>query len=268
MGQRKALYEKNGVKLIDINNTAQTVAVDKDRTMMVTDVQKHLEALWKCESFIMTRLFNPLPFTRGTSSELKDYHISDDWKQFFVRILVVPPNRYRPLNIMGSRRVEGQKNKRYKAILKANMAIRRLLGEIQKLSADPRIRNYDQNKKQNAQRKRKENWKSFKRSRGDEGDSDSSDDDMDEDSDSMHQHNGGVKSVSDLKTSEALHVKFQECRKQFMQQWESMQQQFNHLTDGEKNSLISRGSGPMGANVVPQGVRQLMEKKQVWYRVS
>ena len=50
IGRRRKIYERSGVKLVNINDTTQTMSVDKDVTMPVSDVQKHLEALWKKEA--------------------------------------------------------------------------------------------------------------------------------------------------------------------------------------------------------------------------
>lgn len=108
---------------------ADTAAAVPQRYISAMEVQARLNELFTKEQELMALLYNAKPATRSSSKVTPD--------MFFLTILMVPPNRYRPEARTGDSQIsEAQQNSLYKNILRGCGRIAQLHAQLKEERAD------------------------------------------------------------------------------------------------------------------------------------
>lgn len=98
---------------------------EHDKYIVPLDVEAHIKLLWNSHAdildFIWSRAVNG-----GSPSAVAN---PDGWKLFFQRVVLVPPNRFRPLSKVGEGSAEHPQNVNLSKIIETNEKIRRILLE-------------------------------------------------------------------------------------------------------------------------------------------
>ena len=105
------------------NKTKSTEAQATQRFLNAMEVRERLRLLFNRESEIIPLLFNAKPPSKKTKPPSAD--------MFFLEVLLVPPNRYRPEARMGDSQVtEAEQNNLYKQILRSSSVVAEISREI------------------------------------------------------------------------------------------------------------------------------------------
>src|SRR5690606_12315481 len=99
----KGLGKNNGILLRNIIDPNEIINIEKPQVLMPIIVEKHIEKFFEVEKLIMSKFFNA-----------SNTNFINSYNQFFLKLLVVPPNRYRPCNRIGSRVLENKQNTLFK----------------------------------------------------------------------------------------------------------------------------------------------------------
>ncbi|KAL5035929.1 hypothetical protein BDEG_23884 [Batrachochytrium dendrobatidis JEL423] len=116
---------------------AVSQAIDSQREIFLTPLQvkAHIELLWKRETVVLDLLF-------GNSSSKKSPRVSSPL-MFFLDVVSVTPNRFRPISKMGDSQYENPQNIFLTAILKANVSIQELQRQeeaaLKVIADDPKL---------------------------------------------------------------------------------------------------------------------------------
>jgi DNA-directed RNA polymerase I subunit RPA1 len=90
--------------------------------LFANEVERHLELLWREEHTVLSAVFNSS--ADGGSLCARGVHLRQhDWRIFFVRVLGVPPNRFRPPVVLNELTFEHAQNHYYKKIVESNSLI-------------------------------------------------------------------------------------------------------------------------------------------------
>ncbi|KAL2149546.1 hypothetical protein VTH82DRAFT_8197 [Thermothelomyces myriococcoides] len=126
-GEGEELDENGDVVMTDAPSKAQRskpkVARPAQRYLSTMEVHKRLELLFEKEQEILSLLYNSKPRPRNSKPLTAD--------MFFITVLLVPPNRYRPEARMGDSQIsEAQQNNLYKMILRSASNVAQISREI------------------------------------------------------------------------------------------------------------------------------------------
>ncbi|UPK94482.1 hypothetical protein LCI18_005417 [Fusarium solani-melongenae] len=114
---------------IDMPDADTAAAATPQRYISAMEVQARLNELFTKEQELMALLYNAKPATRSSSKVTPD--------MFFLTILMVPPNRYRPEARTGDSQIsEAQQNSLYKNILRGCGRIAQLHAYLKEERAD------------------------------------------------------------------------------------------------------------------------------------
>ncbi|KAH7248125.1 hypothetical protein B0J15DRAFT_401290 [Fusarium solani] len=128
--REKAQADEDGADQdIDMPDADTAAAAVPQRYISAMEVQARLNELFTKEQELVTLLYNAKPATRSSSKVTPD--------MFFLTILMVPPNRYRPEARTGDSQIsEAQQNSLYKNILRGCGRIAQLHAHLQEERAD------------------------------------------------------------------------------------------------------------------------------------
>ncbi|KAJ4162406.1 hypothetical protein NW754_013837 [Fusarium falciforme] len=128
--REKAQADEDGADQdIDMPDADTAAAAVPQRYISAMEVQARLNELFTKEQELMALLYNAKPATRSSSKVTPD--------MFFLTILMVPPNRYRPEARTGDSQIsEAQQNSLYKNILRGCGKIAQLHAHLQEERAD------------------------------------------------------------------------------------------------------------------------------------
>ncbi|KAL2680720.1 hypothetical protein Neosp_008323 [[Neocosmospora] mangrovei] len=128
--REKAQADEDGADQdIDMPDADTTAAAVPQRYISAMEVQARLNELFTKEQELMALLYNAKPATRSSSKVTPD--------MFFLTILMVPPNRYRPEARTGESQIsEAQQNSLYKNILRGCGRIAQLHAYLKEERAD------------------------------------------------------------------------------------------------------------------------------------
>ncbi|KAI8660709.1 DNA-directed RNA polymerase subunit [Fusarium keratoplasticum] len=128
--REKAQADEDGADQdIDMPDADTAAAAVPQRYISAMEVQARLNELFTKEQELMALLYNAKPATRSSSKVTPD--------MFFLTILMVPPNRYRPEARTGDSQIsEAQQNSLYKNILRGCGRIAQLHAHLQEERAD------------------------------------------------------------------------------------------------------------------------------------
>ncbi|KAM0420692.1 hypothetical protein ACHAPT_011474 [Fusarium lateritium] len=114
---------------IDMPDANTAAAAVPQRYISAMEVQARLNELFTKEQELVALLYNAKPATRSSSKVTPD--------MFFLTVLMVPPNRYRPEARTGDSQIsEAQQNSLYKNILRGCGRIAQLHAQLQEDRAD------------------------------------------------------------------------------------------------------------------------------------
>ena len=99
----------------------------KEKYLPPLEVEAQIKAMWKEETNFLDYIWN----RSGTAAKVID-GVSNGWKIFFMRSLLVPPSRFRPSSKVGDSVSEHPQNSNLVKILDANERLRRLNVEAMK----------------------------------------------------------------------------------------------------------------------------------------
>ncbi|RSL61616.1 hypothetical protein CEP54_006192 [Fusarium duplospermum] len=128
--REKAQADEDGADQdIDMPDADTAAAAIPQRYISAMEVQARLNELFTKEQELIALLYNAKPATRSSSKVTPD--------MFFLTILMVPPNRYRPEARTGDSQIsEAQQNSLYKNILRGCGRIAQLHAHLQEERAD------------------------------------------------------------------------------------------------------------------------------------
>ncbi|KAM5359034.1 hypothetical protein ACJZ2D_014788 [Fusarium nematophilum] len=114
---------------VDMPNADTTAVVIPQRYISAMEVQARLNELFTKEQELVSLLYNAKPPTRSSSKVTPD--------MFFMTVILVPPNRYRPEARTGDSQIsEAQQNSLYKNILRGCGRIAQLHAHLREERAD------------------------------------------------------------------------------------------------------------------------------------
>ncbi|RSL54873.1 hypothetical protein CEP53_007294 [Fusarium sp. AF-6] len=128
--REKAQADEDGADQdVDMPDADTAAAAIPQRYISAMEVQARLNELFTKEQELIALLYNAKPATRSSSKVTPD--------MFFLTILMVPPNRYRPEARTGDSQIsEAQQNSLYKNILRGCGRIAQLHAHLQEERAD------------------------------------------------------------------------------------------------------------------------------------
>ncbi|KAI8715637.1 DNA-directed RNA polymerase subunit [Fusarium sp. LHS14.1] len=128
--REKAQADEDGADQdVDMPDADATAAAVPQRYISAMEVQARLNELFTKEQELMALLYNAKPATRSSSKVTPD--------MFFLTIIMVPPNRYRPEARTGEAQIsEAQQNSLYKNILRGCGRIAQLHAYLKEERAD------------------------------------------------------------------------------------------------------------------------------------
>ncbi|ETO13863.1 hypothetical protein RFI_23507 [Reticulomyxa filosa] len=141
----KKIFEENGVPLVKVENENEIVDPYSPRTMYPPETMIHLKKLWETEKPIMERLFC-VPNINSAFLNPKPL-IQCNYKQFFIKTLIVTPNRYRPSNYVSGRTIEHSRNSCYRIALRfllLSQSIKKHVKDSNQITQNPLIQRYQQ----------------------------------------------------------------------------------------------------------------------------
>jgi len=201
--------------------------------MFPTEVEKHLELLWKQEADVLTSLWGNVSdlmtgessdFSRPSATKNSDSN-SDGWRMFFLRVLCVPPSRFRPPTRFGDMLVDHPQNVFFRHLLDLDT-------RIQRMQRGEDVREPTKKEKEERRAKAKAKSKKGKKNEADE---------EEEEEKSGEGESKGL-DMNLLITT-----------------WITLQTEVNMLLDSTKG-------GQMNSNQVVSGIRQTFEKKEGLFR--
>eukprot|EP01039_Chlorochromonas_danica_P006231 gene6231-6870_t len=107
------------------NAVKSTPAADK--YLPPLEVEAQIKLLWQENGEILNFIWCR---SLGKSAREIDLHHAEAYKIFFMRVVLVPPNRFRPMGKVGDRLSEHPQNVHLKKILETNFRIRLLQAEV------------------------------------------------------------------------------------------------------------------------------------------
>jgi hypothetical protein len=93
----------------------------RTRLMFPIEVERHLQLLWKNELSVMTAIYNST--SNADVCPATALKRQQDWRMLFVRVLAVPPSRFRPPVVLGELTFDHAQNHYYKKIIELNSQI-------------------------------------------------------------------------------------------------------------------------------------------------
>jgi DNA-directed RNA polymerase I subunit RPA1 len=116
---KAAAAEKKAAGGEDVDMTNSKSAT---RLLFANEVERHFELLWREEREVLSAVFNSS--ADGGSLCQRGVHLrQQDWRIFFLRVMGVPPNRFRPPVVLSELTFEHAQNHYYKKIIDANADI-------------------------------------------------------------------------------------------------------------------------------------------------
>jgi DNA-directed RNA polymerase I subunit RPA1 len=86
--------------------------------MPVSEIAAHMQLLWETEAGLLRRAFFPVRTGGGARARALLAEPTDGWKALFLRVLPVPPSRFRPPTRLGESSFEHPQNVYYSKIIK------------------------------------------------------------------------------------------------------------------------------------------------------
>jgi hypothetical protein len=93
----------------------------RTRLMFPIEVERHLQLLWKNELTVLTAIYNST--SNADVCPATALQRQQDWRMLFVRVLAVPPSRFRPPVVLGELTFDHAQNHYYKKIIELNSLI-------------------------------------------------------------------------------------------------------------------------------------------------
>ena len=104
--------------------------------MPVSEIAAHMQLLWETEAGLLRRAFFPVRTNGGSRARALLAEPTDGWKALFLRVLPVPPSRFRPPTRLGESSFEHPQNVYYSKIIKLSNRMLELSATSEKAVAD------------------------------------------------------------------------------------------------------------------------------------
>ncbi len=106
----------------NLSNAAKTASA-ADIYLHPIEVEAQIKLLWKNNPEIMNFIWSR---SMGKSATAINLQTADAWRVFFMRVVLVPPNRFRPMGKVGDQLSEHPQNKHLKKIIESNLTVQTL----------------------------------------------------------------------------------------------------------------------------------------------
>ena len=124
---------KTRTKATSAQSKAAEATVRPDKFMHAFEIEEQVKATWRKDPLLCSQVFGCAH--SSSQSDDMDQEGYDGSSFFFMRVIAVPPSRFRPPMVMGTMTVEHAQNHYLNKILELNDRLRILLATVQKLEA-------------------------------------------------------------------------------------------------------------------------------------